>query len=388
MRTEAIERVLRALEEIRAGKMVIVTDDEDRENEGDLCMAAELTTAEHINFMAKYARGLICVSLSERRVEELELPMMVRQNQASRGTAFTISVEARQGVSTGISAADRAHTIRTVVDPRTRPSDLVSPGHVFPLKARPGGVLQRTGHTEASVDLARLAGFSSAGVICEIMKDDGTMARLPDLMDFAKEHQLHIVSVADLIQYRMQTERLMRRVLEAPFPAAEGGAPWKVYLYESSVDERQILAFTLGEMSEAPTLVRVHTGHVLGDVFGAQTQHRMRLGDAREAIEKEGCGVILYIPGQRSLMDELGEALGQAATGGEAQVDGAAVLREYGMGAQLLSDLGLRNIRILTNRPRRIPSLEGYGLHVSEQRTLDDLSRSASDFAPESPTRH
>lgn len=363
-RTEAIERVLRALDEIRAGRMVVLVDDEHRENEGDLCMAAELVTPDAVNFMARHARGLICLSLTPQRVKQLDLPMMVGDNRSSRGTAFTISIEARRGVSTGISAADRARTVLAAVAPDAVPEDLVSPGHVFPLRAQAGGVLQRTGHTEGSVDLARLAGLAPAGVICEVMKDDGTMARYPDLEEFAREHSLRILSIADLIQYRLQTEGLVERVRSGELRLSSG-VTWTAHAYRVG-RRRQFLALTLGEIDDRPTSVRVHTGSVLGDVFGIRRDPRMIMADAVERIEAEGRGVVLFLPGpmdlERDLAFHLGDEVERAPT-----PERGEVLREYGLGAQVLADLGLRRIRILTNRPRRIPSLDGYGLEIVEQ---------------------
>jgi 3,4-dihydroxy 2-butanone 4-phosphate synthase/GTP cyclohydrolase II len=368
MSSEAKVRVERALEEIRLGRMVILVDDEDRENEGDLVMAADAVTPEAINFMARHARGLICLSLTEERVKQLDLPMMVEDNRSSRSTAFTISIEARQGVSTGISAADRARTVAAAVAPNAKPRDIVSPGHVFPLKARPGGVLQRSGHTEGSVDLARLAGRQPSGVICEIMKDDGTMARYPDLVEFAQEHGLVILSIADLIQYRLANERLVDRRRTGPV-TLETGTTWQAHVYGVSVEERQALALTLGEIDATPTLVRVHTGSVLADVFGVRTAMRVVLSEAIERIEEEGRGVILFLPGKvdldRDLAFHLGDELPPVAP-----TDRGEVLREYGVGAQILSDLGLRRIRLLTNRPRRIAGLDGYGLEVVDQLLL------------------
>lgn len=370
MRTEAIERVLAALEDIRAGKIVILTDDEDRENEGDLVMAAELCTPETINFMAKNGRGLICLSLTEERIAQLDLPMMVDESAAKRSTAFTISIEAREGVTTGISAADRAHTVLTAVAPDARPNDLVSPGHVFPLKARPGGVLQRTGHTEGSVDLARLAGLDPSGVICEIMNEDGTMARYADLVTFAQKHSLRLLSIADLIEYRLARERLVRLAREGVVTLPTG-KPWRACVYELSSGGRQFLALVHGEPDREPTLVRVHTASVVGDVVGVGQPSRVQMQEAIERIEAEGKGVILVLlPSPPNLIDDLGFFLGEEPTRKPPQQ--GEVLREYGLGAQVLADLGLGKIRILTNRPRRIPSLEGYGLEVVEQLLVRD----------------
>lgn len=374
-RTDAAERVQRALDEIRAGRMVILVDDEDRENEGDLTMAAELVTTEAVNFMARFGRGLICLPLTEEKVRELDLPMMVSENRTPRGTAFTVSIEARHGISTGISAADRARTIRAAVARDAKPSDIVSPGHVFPLRARAGGVLQRTGHTEGAVDLARLAGLDPAGVICEIMNEDGTMAHRPELEVFAREHGLLILTIADLVQYRLQKESLVQRVSSGPIEVASK-APWVAHVYESNVEAKQFLALTLGEYTEDEVaLVRVHTGSVLGDVFGVQTQHRMVAAEAMKHIEQNGRGVILFVPGRIDLRRDFSFHAGEDLPPLSADEQGT-VLREFGLGAQVLSHLGLRKIRLLTNRPRRIPALDGYGLEVVEQITLDSKAHS------------
>ncbi|GAB4213046.1 MAG: bifunctional 3,4-dihydroxy-2-butanone-4-phosphate synthase/GTP cyclohydrolase II [Sandaracinaceae bacterium] len=367
-RRESLQKVHRALEDIRAGRMVILVDDEDRENEGDLVMAAEKVSAEAINFMARFARGLICLSLTEERVRQLELPMMVDENRSSRSTAFTISIEARHGVSTGISAADRAHTIRVAVAPDAKASDLVSPGHVFPLRARPGGVLQRTGHTEGSVDLARLAGLSPAGVICEIMNDDGTMARMPDLRRFADQHGLRILSIADLIHYRLEHEKLVVEktagVLVLP-----SGKPWTLHVFESG--GREYLACVHGDLAAAgqPPLVRMHTGSILGDVLDVRTPGRVALRDAIARIEHEGRGAIVFFPGPVDLQADLGQRLGLDVK--PRSTETGEVLREYGIGAQILRAVGLSRLRLLTNRPRRIAGLDGYGLEVVEQIVLD-----------------
>ena len=384
MRADSIERVHRALEDIRAGRLVILVDDEDRENEGDLCMAAEKVTPEAVNFMAKYARGLICLTLSEEKVRQLDLPMMVDENRSSRTTAFTISIEARHGVTTGISAADRSHTVRTAVAKDARPSDLVSPGHIFPLRARPGGVLQRTGHTEGSVDLARLAGLDASGVICEIMNDDGTMARMPECKEFAEKHGLRILSIAELIQYRLQTERLVTRVLSGEVPMASGRV-WKAFAYESAVESRQFLALQLGDLDEARgTLVRVHTGSVLGDVFGARGGQRVVAADAVARIEAEGAGVLLFVPGRVDIARDLAYHTGQELPAAPIEENGL-VLREFGIGAQVLADLGLKRIRLLTNRPRRVAGVDAYGLEILEQVLLGD---EASPAVGDAPTTH
>jgi 3,4-dihydroxy 2-butanone 4-phosphate synthase/GTP cyclohydrolase II len=366
-RATSIEKVHRALEDIRAGKMVILTDDEDRENEGDLVMAAELVTADSVNFMARFARGLICLSLTEERVTQLDLPMMVDANRTSRSTAFTISIEARTGVTTGISAADRAHTVKVAVAPNAKATDLVSPGHIFPLRARPGGVLQRTGHTEGSVDLARLAGLSPAGLICEIMNDDGTMARMPDLEKFGAEHGIRILSIADLIQYRLEHEKLVveRMGGDVVLPS---GKTWTVRVFQSG--EREYLAGVFGKVNEEPTLVRMHTGSIIGDVLDVRTPGRVALRDAIARIEAEGKGAIVFFPGPMDVEADLGQRLGLDVK--PKNQDTGIVLREYGIGAQILRALGLRKIRLLTNRPRRIAGVDGYGLEVVEQTVLND----------------
>jgi len=355
-----IQRVTKALKEIAAGRMVILVDDEDRENEGDLCMAAEFATPETVNFMALYARGLICLTLTPEHVQKLELSMMVDDNRSPRKTAFTVSIEAREGVSTGISAADRAHTIRTAVSEDVKAYDLVRPGHVFPLKAKPGGVLQRTGHTEGSVDLARLAGCRPAGVICEIMNDDGTMARLTELTRFAEQHQLQMVSIEELVEYRMQKERLIRRIganeLQIP-----GSTCWQVVIYESTVEHREVMALVLGDPTTEPTLVRVHTGTVVGDILGMPWREQTTLREAMHTIEKEGRGVIIFFPNRGRLSEEFGFRESATVT------SDAHVLREFGVGAQVLRDLGLTRVRLLTKHPMRIVGLDGYGLEVVEQ---------------------
>jgi len=363
--TSAIERVVAALDDIRRGKMVILVDDEDRENEGDVCMAAEMASPDAINFMARHARGLICLSLTEDRIRQLDLPMMVDDNRSSRSTAFTISIEARKGVTTGISAGDRAHTILTAVEDDAGPADLVSPGHVFPLKAVPGGVLQRTGHTEGSVDLSRLAGLKPASVICEIMKDDGSMARYPDLLAFAEEHELLLLTIADLIQYRLARERLVQRIRQTPVEMPSGRT-WIASVYRVQVgDQEQFMALSFGELTTAPTLARVHRGSVLGDAFQVRMGDRVHIADCVAAIEREGNGVILFLPGHPDPETDLAFYLNEPLP--RSPEEPGVVLREYGFGAQVLSDLGLKQLRLLTNRPRRIPSLDAFGLNVGEQ---------------------
>jgi 3,4-dihydroxy 2-butanone 4-phosphate synthase/GTP cyclohydrolase II len=368
----AIKRIEKALEEIRAGRMVVLVDDEDRENEGDLCMAAELTTPDAVNFMAKYGRGLICLTLTEEDADALELPPMVDENTAPLRTAFTVSIDSRDGITTGISAADRAKTILDSVADGAKADDLVRPGHIFPLRARDGGVLVRTGQTEGSVDLARLAGLKSAGVICEIMSDDGTMARMSDLEAFAVEHDLMIVSIADIIEYRLKRDRLVHRAAEAALPTKYGGE-FRAIVYTNEVDTHEHLALVKGEIDpDAEVLVRVHSECLTGDVLGSnRCDCGEQLRGAMKMIDTEGTGVIVY-------MHQEGRGIGlvnkmrayELQDGGLDTVEAneklgfKADLREYGIGAQILLDLGVRKMRIMTNNPKKIVGLEGYGLDV------------------------
>ncbi len=364
-----------ALEDLEKGKMVILVDDEDRENEGDLCMAAEKVTPEAINFMAKYGRGLICLSLTPERVEELKLPMMTDENTSPFGTAFTVSIEAKKGVTTGISAADRATTILTAIDPKTKPEDLARPGHVFPLRAKPGGVLQRAGQTEGSVDLARLARLYPAGVICEIMNDDGTMARVPQLMEFAKKHNLKIVTIKDIIKYRMRTELFVKRLVNVTLPTIYGG-DFNVIAYTNDIDNNIHLALVKGEIRpDDEVLVRVHSQCLTGDVFGSQRcDCGEQLHKAMEMIRNEGKGVILYMKQEGrgiGLINKLKayelQDKGLDTVEANIKLGFKPDLRDYGIGAQILVDLGVRKMRLMTNNPKKIVGLEGYGLKVVER---------------------
>jgi 3,4-dihydroxy 2-butanone 4-phosphate synthase/GTP cyclohydrolase II len=374
------ERIAGAIADVRAGKLVILVDDEDRENEGGLTMAAQFVTPDAINFMATHGRGLICLALSEEQIERLKLPMMQSPGRLGPplGTAFTVSIEARHGVTTGISAADRAHTIRIAASPNARPDDIVPPGHVFPLKARRGGVLVRTGQTEGSVDLARLADLTPAGVICEIMKEDGSMARVPDLEQFAEKHGLRILTIADLIRYRLFTERLVRRATEAKVTLDQTGTEWRAIGYETTIDDRQFLALVKGDLSAGPPpLCRVHTGSTLADTFASTPRDGGRhLREALAQIEAAGRGALVYIAPRGDVRHEI-EAWREgtrdrpppqsppAAPSARAPAD--PPLREFGLGAQVLIDLGLHQIRLLTNNPRKIAGLHGYGLDVDER---------------------
>ncbi len=368
-----------AIEDLRLGRMIVILDDEDRENEGDLCCAAEFVTPEIVNFMATHGRGLICLPMTSERCEALGLPLMVERNTGRRGTAFTVSIEARTDVTTGISAADRARTIRVACDPRTRPEDLARPGHVFPLRSQPGGVLKRAGHTEAAVDLARLAGLRPAGVICEVMNPDGSMARLPELRSFSARHGLKMITIADLIRYRMRTERLVTRVASPGLPTVFGD--WTIHAFHTELEDRTHVALVMGDPSgDEPILVRVHSECLTGDVFGStRCDCGAQLHRAMEMIAAEGRGIILYLR-----QEGRGIGLANKLRAYELQdrhhkdtVEANQALgfkpdhRDYGVGAQILYDLGARNLRLMTNNPGKYVALKGYGLEIAERVPLE-----------------
>lgn len=374
-----VSTIKEGIDEIRNGKMVILCDNEDRENEGDLTMAAEKITPEAINFMAKYGRGLICLSLTEEHVEKLKIPLMVEDNTSAFQTAFTVSIDAKEGTTTGISAEDRAVTVLTAIADDAKPEDLARPGHIFPLRSKQGGVLCRTGQTEGSVDLARLAGLKPAGVICEIMNDDGTMARMPDLAVFAKKHGLKIVTVADLIKYRLQFESLVNPVVTTVIPSTYGG-DFKAIIYENVVDNNQHIALVKGEWSEEDeVLVRVHSECLTGDALGSERcDCGEQLHAAMARIEKEGRGLIVYMRQEGRGIGFLNKMKAYALQDeGKDTVEANEALgfepdlRDYGVGAQIIRDLGIRKMRLMTNNPKKIIGLEGYGLIVSERVPLE-----------------
>ncbi len=373
-RAKGLATIEEAIEEFRNGRFVIIIDDEDRENEGDLTIPAQFATPEAINFMAKHGRGLVCVPMTAERLDELHIPMMVNQNDSHFGTPFTIGVEARSGVTTGISAADRARTTQVLIDPKTKPNDLVMPGHTFPLRARDGGVLVRAGQTEATVDLCKLAGLYPAGVLCEVMNDDGTMSRLPELKKFARKHNLKIISVTQLIQYRQQKEKLVHRVAESKLPTEFG--EWTCIAYRAMTDADEHLALVMGDVSgEEPVLVRVHSQCVTGDVFASRRcDCGEQLSMAMKMIAEIGRGAIVY-------MRQEGRGIGlhnkirayNLQDGGLDTVEANEALgfpadrRDYGIGMQILVDLGMKNLRLITNNPAKRAGLEGYGLNVVER---------------------
>jgi 3,4-dihydroxy 2-butanone 4-phosphate synthase/GTP cyclohydrolase II len=371
-----ILEIEKAIEEIKTGRMIILVDDEDRENEGDLCMAAEKVTPDAINFMAKYGRGLVCLAMSNTMIDKLDLPMMVDNNTSAFQTGFTVSIEARCGVTTGISAADRARTIHTAVADNAKPSDLVRPGHIFPLRAREGGVMVRVGQTEGSVDLARMAGLKPAGVICEIMDEDGTMARMPALEKFSQEHGIGICTIADLVEYRMKNEAFVHRAAESVIPTQHGGE-FRMFAFENDVDQLLHVALVKGQIEpEKPVMVRVHSECMTGDIFGSL---RCDCGDqlhkAMSMIEKEGVGVILYLRQEgrgiglvnKLKAYELQRKQGLDTVEANRRLGFKADMRDYGLGAQMLVNLGVRKMRLLTNNPKKMIGLEGYGLTIVEQ---------------------
>ncbi|MBF0105012.1 MAG: bifunctional 3,4-dihydroxy-2-butanone-4-phosphate synthase/GTP cyclohydrolase II [Deltaproteobacteria bacterium] len=377
---QAYERVQRAIEDYKNGRMVIMIDDEDRENEGDLTIAAERITPEIINFMARYGRGLICLSLTDEQVRRLNLTMMSTQNNSKYQTGFTVSIEAGEGVTTGISAADRALTIQTAINPACRPGDIVTPGHVFPIRARNGGVLVRTGHTEGSVDLAKLAGLNPSAVICEILNDDGTMARVPDLEVFKEKHNLNIVSIADIIKYRTRYESLIHMVAESTLPTKFG--LFNIRVYENDVDDYQHIALMVGAINpDEPVMVRVHSECLTGDIFGSmRCDCGTQLQAAMKQIAEHGCGVIMYIRQEGrgiGLVNKIKsynlQDQGYDTVEANEQLGFKPDLRDYGIGAQVLASLNIKKIRLMTNNPKKIIGLKGYGIEIVDRVAIECL---------------
>jgi len=386
-RAEGFASIEEAIAEIRRGRMILVVDDEDRENEGDLVMAADRVSPEAVNFMATHGRGLVCVPLTGERLDELRIEMMVADNTAPMGTAFTVTVDAKRGVSTGTSAYDRALTVRALVDPATRPEDLARPGHILPLRSMPGGVLRRAGHTEASVDLARLAGCSPAAVICEVMDEAGQMARLAELMALSRRHRLALITIKDLIRYRIQKDKLVRRAATTVLPTAHGS--FTAIAYETTVDDRIVLALVMGEPGgDEPVLVRMHSECLTGDVFRSQRcDCGDQLGKALAIIAAAGRGVLVYLRQEGrgiGLLNKLRayelQDQGKDTVEANEALGFKADLRDYGIGAQILVDLGIRSMHLLTNNPKKIVGLEGYGLEVVERVPIEVPASEANRF--------
>ena len=386
-RAEGFASIEEAIAEIRRGRMILVVDDEDRENEGDLVMAADRVSPEAVNFMATHGRGLVCVPLTGERLDELRIEMMVADNTAPMGTAFTVTVDAKRGVSTGTSAYDRALTVRALVDPATRPEDLARPGHILPLRSMPGGVLRRAGHTEASVDLARLAGCSPAAVICEVMDEAGQMARLAELMALSRRHRLALITIKDLIRYRIQKDKLVRRAATTVLPTAHGS--FTAIAYETTVDDRIVLALVMGEPGgDEPVLVRMHSECLTGDVFRSQRcDCGDQLGKALAIIAAAGRGVLVYLRQEGrgiGLLNKLRayelQDQGKDTVEANEALGFKADLRDYGIGAQILVDLGIRSMHLLTNNPKKIVGLEGYGLEVVERVPIEVPASEANQF--------